>query len=68
MIQHFTKLGKLCLVLALAAAGAASAGAKDITLLNVSYYPTRELYVDVKAAFVKQWEQQHPGDKLTINQ
>jgi len=42
--------------LALAAALAAAAGlaaAKDITLLNVSYDPTRELYQDYNAAFAK---------------
>jgi sulfate transport system substrate-binding protein len=40
--------------LALAAA-AGAALAKDITLLNVSYDPTRELYQDLNAAFVKSW-------------
>ena len=27
----------------------------DVTLLNVSYDPTRELYQDINAAFAKQW-------------
>ncbi len=44
-----------------------TASAKDITLLNVSYDPTRELYQDVNAAFAKQWKEQH-GDTLTIRQ
>jgi sulfate transport system substrate-binding protein len=30
--------------------------AADLTLLNVSYDPTRELYQDVNAAFAKQWK------------
>lgn len=42
--------------------------AVDYTLLNVSYDPTRELYQDVNARFIKQWEAKNPGDKLTIRQ
>jgi sulfate transport system substrate-binding protein len=42
-----------------------SAHAKDLTLLNVSYDPTRELYQDVNAAFAKQWKAK-TGDTLTI--
>ena len=33
----------------------AGALAKDITLLNVSYDPTRELYAEYNAAFSKYW-------------
>jgi sulfate transport system substrate-binding protein len=40
--------------------------AKDITLLNVSYDPTHELYAAVNSAFAEQW-QRKTGDKLTIN-
>jgi sulfate transport system substrate-binding protein len=40
---------------------------EPITLLNVSYDPTRELYTDVNAAFAKQWEAKH-GTKLVIKQ
>ena len=32
------------------------AHAKDVTLLNVSYDPTRELYVDFNKAFAAQWK------------
>ena len=39
--------------------------AKDITLLNVSYDPTRELYQDVNKAFAKQWKAK-TGDDLAI--
>ncbi|MFZ6751891.1 sulfate ABC transporter substrate-binding protein [Undibacterium sp. Dicai25W] len=39
----------------------------DITLLNVSYDPTRELFLDVNQAFAKQW-QAKTGDKVTIKQ
>jgi sulfate/thiosulfate transport system substrate-binding protein len=44
---------------------AASAMAKDVTLLNASYDPTRELYKDVNQAFAAQWKAQH-GDTVTI--
>jgi sulfate/thiosulfate-binding protein len=52
---------------ALAAVLAIAAAAKDIELLNVSYDPTRELYVDYNVAFAKYW-QAKTGDKLTIKQ
>ena len=57
--------------LAAAAALALSAGAvaaADITLLNVSYDPTRELYVDVNKAFAAEWAKAHPSDTVKINQ
>src|SRR5215510_14333162 len=50
-----------------ASACAASASAKDITLLNVSYDPTRELYQDINAAFAKYWKEK-TGESVTINQ
>ncbi|HEX8042647.1 sulfate ABC transporter substrate-binding protein [Candidatus Deferrimicrobium sp.] len=39
----------------------------DVTLLNVSYDPTRELYQEFNAAFAKQW-QAKTGEKVTIKQ
>jgi len=44
-----------------------SAQAKDITLLNVSYDPTREFYVDFNRAFSAKWKAE-TGDNVTINQ
>ena len=44
---------------------AGSAPAKDVTLLNVSYDPTRELYQDLNRAFVAQWKAQH-GDNVAV--
>src|SRR5436190_21889536 len=41
--------------------------ANDITLLNASYDPTRELYQDFNAAFVKYWKGK-TGDTVTIQQ
>jgi sulfate transport system substrate-binding protein len=46
---------------------APAAMAKDITLLNVSYDPTRELYTDFNAAFAKQWKAK-TGDTVTVKQ
>jgi sulfate/thiosulfate-binding protein len=49
------------------AAGAVFAQGKNVTLLNVSYDPTRELYNDYNKAFAKLWEAQS-GGKLTVRQ
>lgn len=56
------------LTVAIAAVGlTVSALAKDITLLNVSYDPTRELYQEFNIAFAKHWKEKS-GDTLTIQQ
>src|SRR5882757_5640616 len=47
--------------------GASLAQAAEVTLLNVSYDPTRELYVDFNAAFAKYWKAR-TGDDVTIKQ
>jgi sulfate/thiosulfate transport system substrate-binding protein len=39
----------------------------DVTLLNVSYDPTRELYQEFNAAFAKQW-QAKTGEKVIVRQ
>jgi len=52
-------------VLALAAAGPVHA--KDVTLLNVSYDPTRELYVEFNKAFATYWKGK-TGDTVTVKQ
>ena len=61
-----TALPKRTLLLAVLTLSA-SAAAANLTLLNVSYDPTRELYADINAAFAKQWAAKHPGDTLKIN-
>ena len=56
------------LVAALSAALAAPAVAQNkVTLLNVSYDPTRELYQDINVAFAKTW-QAKTGQAVTVNQ
>jgi sulfate/thiosulfate-binding protein len=52
---------------ALAVVAGQSAFAADITLLNVSYDPTRELYQDFNTAFAKQWKAK-TGDNVTVKQ
>jgi len=47
--------------------GSRPAAAASITLLNVSYDPTRELYRDINRAFAAAWKQK-TGDIVTINQ
>jgi sulfate/thiosulfate-binding protein len=47
--------------------GAAHAQPKPVTLLNVSYDPTRELYQEINVAFAKQWKAK-TGQDVTINQ
>lgn len=44
-----------------------AASAADISLLNVSYDPTRELYQEFNQAFAKHW-QETTGDTVTIKQ
>jgi sulfate/thiosulfate transport system substrate-binding protein len=58
---------KAILSLFTAVALAGTAIAKDVELLNVSYDPTRELYVEFNAAFAKYWKAK-TGDNVTIKQ
>ena len=60
---RFTR-GLLAVILSLGLAGQALA---DVTLLNVSYDPTRELYQDYNAAFAKYWKNRN-NEVVTIKQ
>jgi sulfate transport system substrate-binding protein len=60
LARRFALLGTFAL-----AAGAVTA--KDITLLNVSYDPTRELYVDFNKAFAAHWKAK-TGDNVIVKQ
>ena len=63
------KLSFRSLFILLALLGFMPAGlpAKDVTLLNVSYDPTRELYEDFNQAFAKHWEAK-TGEKVIVKQ
>jgi sulfate/thiosulfate-binding protein len=58
-------IARLLLTLGMFAAGAAAAA--SVSLLNVSYDPTRELYDDYNKAFAAYWKTK-TGDTLTVNQ
>lgn len=65
-MSHHVPWRRIAAAIALSAS-AVLAHAKDISLLNVSYDPTRELYQDYNAAFSKYW-QQKTGDTVTVKQ
>ena len=56
-----------CLLAALLSVGLAGQALADVTLLNVSYDPTRELYQDYNAAFAKYWKNRN-NEVVTIKQ
>jgi len=58
---------KTLALLTVLAATLTSLAAKEFTLLNVSYDPTRELYADFNAAFVKHWKEK-TGETVNIQQ
>ena len=65
-MNHTRTLRHLLTVTTLALA-AGTTWAKDISLLNVSYDPTRELYVQYNAAFSAYWKAK-TGDTVTVRQ
>jgi sulfate/thiosulfate transport system substrate-binding protein len=68
--MHLSSLGRraaLLSALALAAAAPTAHAQKTISLLNVSYDPTRELYVDFNKAFAQHWKAK-TGDTVTVRQ
>ena len=66
MLNRITVI-TLGLLLAAGAMAAPPAAAGQVTLLNVSYDPTRELYEAYNAAFAKYWKAQ-TGDTVTVKQ
>ena len=66
-MKNRTLVGLAAAALILAEGLLSSSSARNITLLNVSYDPTRELYQDFNAAFVKQWREK-TGDTVTVQQ
>jgi sulfate transport system substrate-binding protein len=58
-------VGRIVFALAAGLFFLAGAYAADISILNVSYDPTRELYAEINKAFAKKWKAEK-GDTLTI--
>ena len=66
--QHFLKTLLATALLTVSGIAAAQAPSPaPVSLLNVSYDPTRELYVEFNAAFAKHWKAQ-TGQEVTIKQ
>jgi ABC-type sulfate transport system substrate-binding protein len=61
------KLIQITLATVLAGAGLLAQAQQAVTLLNVSYDPTRELYAEYNAAFAKYWKAKS-GQDVTIKQ
>jgi sulfate transport system substrate-binding protein len=53
--------------LAATAGNSSSTSRPSVTLLNVSYDPTRELYVEFNKEFARHWQTEH-GQQVTIEQ
>ena len=66
-MNRYLVLAALLVATGAAGTGPAFAAGKEITLLNVSYDPTRELWRDINEHFVPIYEKQ-TQDKLTIKQ
>jgi sulfate/thiosulfate transport system substrate-binding protein len=69
MTKRLANLGTMAfaLVAAVGALAVRPAAAAEVTLLNVSYDPTRELYENYNKAFASYWKTQS-GDVVTIRQ
>ena len=65
--QHFFKTLVATALLAVSGLTPAQTAPTPVTLLNVSYDPTRELYTEFNAAFAKHWKAQ-TGQDVTIKQ
>jgi sulfate/thiosulfate transport system substrate-binding protein len=65
--MSFARISRTLAGALVALAVAVPARAADVTLLNVSYDPTRELYQDVNKAFAAQWKAK-TGAGVTIQQ
>ena len=63
--QWFARAGLLSAAAMLV--GGPLAQAADVSLLNVSYDPTRELYVDYNTEFARYWKAK-TGDNVRVNQ
>jgi len=67
ILKPFMFLAGTALVAAILVLPGSVTHAKEITMLNASYDPTRELYQDINTAFAKQWKAK-TGDTVSIRQ
>jgi len=67
MTRRGTLIARIACALLCWAVAAGPASAANVTLLNVSYDPTRELYVQYNAAFAAYWKQK-TGDTIIVRQ
>src|SRR6185503_17883125 len=69
LLNRLLVLGAALPILALAhpSGGSSTSTTEPVTLLNVSYDPTRELYKQFNAAFAKHWKEE-TGQEVEINQ
>jgi sulfate transport system substrate-binding protein len=65
--MNLRKITTTFMALAIAVSTSTAALAADVTLLNVSYDPTRELYSDINSAFANHW-QKKTGQKVSVKQ
>jgi sulfate transport system substrate-binding protein len=65
--RHFIKKLVSALVLTGITLGTVAQAAEPVTLLNVSYDPTRELYAEFNEAFAKYWKAK-TGQDVTVKQ
>jgi sulfate/thiosulfate transport system substrate-binding protein len=66
-VENRMKRTIVALALALTPLAGQPAAAADASLLNVSYDPTREIYVDFNKAFAAKWKAE-TGDNITVKQ
>jgi sulfate/thiosulfate-binding protein len=57
----------LCAVVSVMLSGCGKGSTSEVTLLNASYDPTRELYEDINVAFAKHWKET-TGQDVRISQ
>jgi sulfate transport system substrate-binding protein len=67
MLKKWLGTAALAVVIAMVGWQSHAYAAGPVTLLNVSYDPTRELYVDYNAAFAKYWKGK-TGQDVKVNQ
>jgi sulfate/thiosulfate-binding protein len=65
--MNLKKIATTLTIVAVALSTSVAAFAADVTLLNASYDPTRELYTDFNKSFASYWKGK-TGDNVTIKQ